>query len=464
MSDTVNAMAKEVDAAIARMLESLPAHAKICVAYSGGEDSTVLLHALAHTKARSRGEISLTAHHVHHGLSTNADAWAAHCTNVCAQLNVPLMISRVTVERSSKQGIEAAAREMRYRALHQWADAQKHVIALAHHQRDQAETVLLQLLRGAGPEGLSAMPAHGDNTLRPLLGTSKSAIAHYAQSHALKYIEDDTNADRRFARNRLRNEVWQPLIDAFAGAEHTLARAALLQTEAATLMHELAAIDAATCIGNSALDLTQWRRLSSARRRNVLRHWLNTLSVRALSFATLSEWEKQLASDHAEQNIKLRVPPSETDPHTYVRVYRGRAYRVTELLAAPDPVLWQGESELRFGDGRIEFSSAADARANGAHKTAAIRLPKSGERWTVRTRREGDAIALSPNSGHVTLKNIMQNANVAPWDRSRWPILVCDRKIAALPGLCIAAEFAASTDDSGVFPEWSDGIVTANTH
>jgi tRNA(Ile)-lysidine synthase len=461
MNDAVNAMADHVDSAIARMVASLPSGANICVAYSGGEDSTVLLHALT----KHREHISLSAQHVHHGLSANADAWAAHCSATCAALGVALTLSYIKVDGIQKQGIEAAAREARYAALRTHAAAHGHLIALAHHQRDQAETLLLQLLRGAGPEGLAAMPASDALLLRPLLAVSKAAISLYAITHSLKPVNDESNADRRFARNRLRIDVWPSLIHAFASAEHTLARGAVLQSEATTLMHELALIDAETCInGNSALDLTAWRRLNSARRRNVLRYWLETLAVRALSFATLAEWEKQLASESAEQNIKLRVPTSDANPQSYVRVYRGVAYHVHDREGAHDPVPWRGERQLRFGDGNVTFApaNAMDAHASAAKK-GALRLPREGEQWLLRTRLEGDAIMLSPQSGHVTLKNIMQNANVPPWDRARWPILVCNQKIAAVPGLCIAAEFVASPADSGVFPEWSARTITANS-
>jgi tRNA(Ile)-lysidine synthase len=461
MNDAVNAMAAHVDSAIARMVAALPSGANICVAYSGGEDSTVLLHALA----THREQISLSAQHVHHGLSANADAWAAHCNATCAALGVALTLSHVKVDGSRKQGIEAAARDARYAALRAHAAAHGHLIALAHHQRDQAETLLLQLLRGAGPEGLAAMPASDALLLRPLLAVGKAAISLYAITHALKSVNDESNADRRFARNRLRIDVWPVLINAFASAEHTLARGAALQAEAATLMHELALIDAETCINNnSALNLAAWRRLNSSRRRNVLRYWLETLAVRALSFAELAEWEKQLASESPEQNVTLRVPASDVNPHSHVRVYRGFAHRVRDLHVVQNPLPWGGESRLRFGDGNVTFASVNAINAHaGAAKKGSLRLPRDGEQWLLRTRREGDAIMLSPRSGHVALKNIMQNANVPPWDRAHWPILVCNQKIAAVPGLCIAAEFVASPAESGVFPEWSARTITANS-
>jgi tRNA(Ile)-lysidine synthase len=435
-----------VDAAIKRCQGESTNPVRICVAYSGGVDSTVLLHALAAQTFRNR--VVLSAHQVHHGLSPNADVWAAHCQASCDLLGVPLMVSRVEVDRHSKQGIEAAAREARYIALRDHAVEKHHVIALAHHRRDQAETLLLQLFRGTGPEGLAAMPSADAALVRPLLAVSKAAIDDYAAQFALQHIEDESNADTRFTRNRLRSEVWPQLAAAFPSAEHTLARASLLQAEAAALINELALIDAANCIHGGELALVPWRALSSARRRNLLRYWLDHAQVRALSFATLCEWEMQLCSQRAEQNIALRVPVSEANPDTFVRVFRGDAVLVrkpSEIAAIP----WHGESTLPFGDDEIRFVD--DKQYDSALR---IRKPRSNERWVLRQRQSGDRIKLSANSGHVALKNIMQNANIAPWLRDTWPILVCNGEIVVLPELCVNNSFTPANDESGVIPRW----------
>ena len=166
-------------------------------------DSVVLLHALAAAAAQQTTPAAwtLSAHHVHHGLSPNADAWAAHCQSLCTALSVPLTVHRVRVELDEGYGIEAAARSARYQSL---GNLDVDVVVLAHHARDQAETVLLQLLRGAGPAGTAAMPHGTGRYLRPLLNVHKAALETYATAHNLRWVKDESNADPRFARNRLR--------------------------------------------------------------------------------------------------------------------------------------------------------------------------------------------------------------------------------------------------------------------
>ena len=171
----------------------------ICVGYSGGLDSTVLLHAL-HDSARESGR-ALSAVHVHHGLSPNADRWSGHCERVCAALDVPLDVARVDVDRAAGLGIEAAAREARYRVF---ASRPERIVALAHHRDAQAESVLLQLLRGTGLKGAAAMPALREldarvTLYRPLLGYSRAGLEAWARERGLAWIEDESNADTMFA-------------------------------------------------------------------------------------------------------------------------------------------------------------------------------------------------------------------------------------------------------------------------
>jgi tRNA(Ile)-lysidine synthase len=456
MKKSADQPTQSLQLAIANALRLLPESAHVCIAFSGGEDSTVLLHALVAEHARTGQNLVLSALHVHHGLSPNADAWAAHCTHVCAQLKVPLTVTHVTVDRNAKQGIEAAAREARYHALFD----QKHTgvthIALAHHALDQAETVLLQLLRGAGPKGLSAM-AHGvmDVDLinaklwRPLLGVRKADISAYAKQHALSFIVDESNADERFARNRLRHAVWPNLLLAFPGAETTLARAAILQAEAAVLQRDIAEIDARHYIKNDALKLAPWRTLSSERRKNLLRFWLAQHACPALSFDRLSDWDRQLVAAETNQSVCLPTPL----PRASVRVYRDMAYWVRQSSHAM-PVAWLGAAETAFADDVISFTLSIDESTALDHASTHMRVPRAGEKWTLRTRNEGDTIKLSPNSGHVTFKNVMQNAGVPPWIRERWPVLVCNGTVAALPGLCVNSDFAAQTNEQGGQLAW----------
>ena len=416
--------------------------ATVCVALSGGVDSVVLLHALARLSA-TQPSWKLSAHHVHHGLSPNADDWAAHCGSICDALNVPLDCTRVEVDRNAGIGIEAAAREARYRALDA-LDAD--VIALAHHARDQAETVLLQLMRGAGPNGLASMPRLAQRYARPLLGAPRSAVQAYALAHQLKWIEDESNLDTRFSRNRLRLNVWPPLVAAFPSAEVTLARAATLQAEAAVLLRDLAMIDLQAISEGGVPRVSRLMALSVERQANALRQWVAVQSVPVPSFETLREWLRQLTSSNATQAILLGF--AKDGPN--VRVYRDQL-----LIEWPTgdwrQVQWTGEANVALGElaGHVTFSEAAPSDA-----PSSLRQPAPGESWLIRRRLPGDRVELSEASGHVSLKNVMQNAGVPPWLRDVWPLLICNNQIAAIAGVVTANHYKVRPGERGLACEW----------
>lgn len=254
----------------------LPAQgtAHLCVGYSGGLDSTVLLHLVA--AQRQAVGFTLSALHIHHGLMPEADAWAVHCAQVCASWAVPLTVERLTVAVTDK-GVEAAARDARRAAFaRQSVDA----IVLAQHQGDQAETLLFRLLRGAGTRGLSAMRpvvtvAGSPPLWRPLLSTPRAAILSYAEAHALSWIEDPSNTDVAYSRNFLRNAVLPVLAQRFPAVTSILARTAGQLAEDAALLDELAALDMQGAMdAQGRLRTACLAARSAPRARNVLRHWL----------------------------------------------------------------------------------------------------------------------------------------------------------------------------------------------
>jgi tRNA(Ile)-lysidine synthase len=251
----------------------ISATSRLCVAYSGGLDSSVLLHLLA--EARQSLGFSLTAVHVHHGLSNQADAWVRHCAQVCSALDVPLAIHQVDVQPAG-EGLEAAARAARYRVFCQ-LDAD--FLVLAHHRDDQAETVLLQLLRGASLKGLAAMPEARPLTeklmlLRPLLAATRAEIAAGAAEIGLNWVDDASNDDLRLARNALRQDVFPRLIQHFPHAPKALAQAAVQFTEAALLLDALAEQDGRAAITRNGLAISALQALPEARARNLLRRYL----------------------------------------------------------------------------------------------------------------------------------------------------------------------------------------------
>lgn len=421
-----------------------------CVAFSGGMDSTVLLHALVELRSRAaRNTVDettpgwqISAHHVHHGLSPNADAWATHCKTVCAMWAVPLTVTQVDVARDSVTGIEAAARAARYAAL---SAKNCDRIVLAHHARDQAETVLLQLLRGSGPKGLAAMPVCGDDNgtryLRPLLGLSHQVLADYAARHRLVWIEDESNSDHRFARNRLRHAVWPALTTAFPAAERTLARAAGLQAEAAQLLDDLAEMDLVRTRSGEGLRPSGLRTLPRHRRANLLRYWMQQRGLAMPSERRLDDWLRQLDSQRDNQNIVLSLGPDQPS----LRCYRDVLYVV------PQCVSWAPRSWTAATPAQVDLGAAGCVMFEPSDDADAVRLPRAGEVWSLRPRRTGDRIALSARSGHVSLKNVMQNAGVPPWLRDMWPLLICDNQVAAVAGVATAFAYKVpgASEDSG---------------
>ena len=264
---------------------------RVCVAFSGGIDSTALLHQLA--RARTFESFSIQALHVHHGLSPNANAWARHCRSVCAALNVPLRVRRVGVSRTPRTSLEEEARRARYAAFEA---VRADVIALAHHADDQAETVLLQLLRGAGPKGLAGMaPLKPLSTKglgrillwRPLLDCTRAELESYAQREELESIADESNADDRFKRNFIRRHVMPLLKQAFPAAALTLARAARHLAGASELIDALADADLAAAAEGRNLNVDPLKSLSDARLKNALRRWLDRSGLRQPSEARL---------------------------------------------------------------------------------------------------------------------------------------------------------------------------------
>jgi tRNA(Ile)-lysidine synthase len=405
----------------------------IAVALSGGLDSMVLLR-LAHAYAREHG-LSLSAFHVHHGLSPNADAWRAHCAAACVALGIGFDARDVSVEKG-KSGIEAAARKARYAAL--GAMCRAHGVDLlltAHHLDDQAETVLLQLLRGSGPAGLSGMDAAnrapallGDEQLlmaRPLLQTARADLEALAQEQGIDWVEDESNNDPRYARNALRHTVMPALAAAFPGFQTRVARSGMHVQSALRVLLEVADQDLDRCLDGDAIDLAQLRALSPDRINNVLRHWFSVRRLAMPSTAWMDEMIGQLFS--AREDAQLLV----VHPECHVRRHRERLYlvpKLPELAGMRDPddegifdkhaqvFAWRGEASLAFPDygGILHFDAAEQGfdpdwlRA----RSLAIDFRKGGER-----------LKLAPNRPTRSLKAHFQASGVPAWERTRLPIV-----------------------------------------
>ena len=391
----------EVPAAVRRAIEELRGK-RFLVGLSGGVDSVVLLHALA------AEELELRAAHVHHGLSPNADEWARFCQRLCRKLGVRLTVHRVKVAKRH----EASARAARYAALKKEAFD---VLALAHQLDDQAETVLLNLLRGAGPRGASGMPARGTIDgrvlLRPLLGVPRESIVAYARERELEWVEDESNAADVFSRNFLRLHVAPLLAQRYPRWREALARAA----------------------GHFA------RR--DADSRALVREFLSAQGLRAPSEAKLVEMLKQLSSGAPGTLIE--------HDGAQLRVYRGKV-----LVAKPqaerafEPLAWRGERKLAVPTlgGELRFS-----RARGAGIDP--KWLKDG-RLQVRLRAGGERLQPDARRPRRTLKNLFQEAGVPSWQRKKLPLLYCGDELVWAPGLGVDARYAAPQKTSGWVPEW----------
>jgi tRNA(Ile)-lysidine synthase len=417
---------------------------QLLLAYSGGLDSCVLLHLLV--QLRSELGFDLRAMHVHHGLSPNADDWVQFCEKTCATLDVPLRIVRVDVAVDKGSGIEAAARHARYQALF---EAEADFIVLAHHQDDQAETLLLQLLRGAGVKGLAAMAAmdRQRRLLRPLLDISRGELLQYATARDLDWIEDESNLDRRYDRNYLRHEVL-PLIEArFKSAKKVLARTAGHMAESAVLLDDLAQIDAA-CTGLSASEIRQrlpldcLRKLALPRARNLLRWWLSLNQLEMPSAARLADMLNQLlcAREDAAISIKLSADAQ-------LKRYRGAVYIDFRCSNAPFSLLWSGQPQLELPDGSfLTFEKRIGAGL------ACARL--GVEKLRIASRDGGERFKPDASRPTRTLKHLLQEANIPPWERQRLPLVYLDDELAMVPGIGVAANLQPEPNEAGLLIEW----------
>jgi tRNA(Ile)-lysidine synthase len=432
----------------ARSLDALRADASsraIAIAYSGGLDSSALLH-LAHAYAGAHG-IALFAFHVHHGISPNADAWLTHCEQQCAALGVRFAARKVTLAKG-KSGVEAAARKLRYAALGDMAHAHGvRLMLTAHHLDDQAETVLLQLLRGSGTAGLSGMDAAnaapellGNPELvmaRPLLPVSRAQLEAYVAEHGIAFVEDESNTHPRYARNALRHQVMPALAAAFPGFQERFARSAAHAQSAQRLLSELAVQDLASCLDKDSIDVAKLRAMSLDRAYNMLRHWFSTRALRMPSTAWLAEMVTQLVE--ARHDAQLLV----THPDCHIRRHRDRLYitpRLAELAGMRDPddegiivkegqqFRWNGEAQIAFPayGGSLHFEQAEEGIDPDWLRAQPLEID---------FRKGGERLKPAANRPTRALKYHYQACNVPAWERERLPIVSSGKALLFAAGI-----------------------------
>ena len=409
---------------------------------SGGIDSVAMLHALQHPNFF---DYQLSCVHVHHGLSPHADAWADFCEALCVGLQVPLKIHRVTVNRDDPAGIEGAARTERRQVF---AQLDVDFVLTAHHQNDQAETFLLQLLRGAGPKGLAAMaesqhhPEWQALQLRPLLQVTRAQIEHYAHEHALAWLDDESNSDLAYSRNYFRHAVVPLLEKRFPATVPVLARAATLQAEALAVLNDMARLDAQECIHEDQLDCTCLAQRTLPRARNLLRWFIEQQGCLMPSERRLDEGLRQIL--HAASDAQVRVTIA---PQFELRRYRGAAYIVpVQRCLEQAALIWHGEPQLHLEQAQCHVVMTS-AQGVGLSST---RLQRA--HVEVGVRRGGEHLRLVQNGPLRSLKNLLQEAHLPTWQRACLPLLWCDGELAWVSGIGFGADFLASPEELGIVP------------
>jgi len=418
----------------------------LCVAFSGGPDSTALLHALARlTEARERG---LRALHVDHGLHADSADWAKRCAGFCESLDVPLAAVRVQVDHARGEGIEAAARRARYAALAQSLQEGEWLV-LGHHRDDQVETVLLKLLRGAGPEGLGGMrvlrPFARGFLWRPLLETPRASLRKYLSENELACIDDPANADPRFARNVLRREILPRMAEHWPHADASILHAAQLCRLAFDYI-DSAAQNALANLRRDAdtLDVPGWLALPEALRAPVLDAWLHALGLPAPPDASRTELAKQ--ATHASEDST----PVIAWPGTEVRIWDGRLHAMPPLAAPPTDwqALWNGAPLALPQDcGELRLESIGQKSTHAANAFFDPPL-------TVRFRKGGERIKPAGDPHTRELRDLFQQAHVPPWLRVRCPLIYENDALIAVADLWISERGKTVFDACGARPRW----------
>jgi tRNA(Ile)-lysidine synthase len=435
IKETLGTFLKEVS-----LCDAVSLHPNIYVAYSGGVDSHVLLHALVQLVSNKQ----LKVIHIHHGLFQQADEWAAHCQKICNKLKVDCEIVKVKVDCSSGDSIEEAARNARYQVfakLLQDGD----VLVCAHHVDDQAETCLLQFLRGAGIKGLAAMPsvvrfAKG-YLARPFLSISRQDILTYAKQNKLSWVEDESNHDLKFTRNFLRYKVMPLFKKRWPGISKTIMRVSDHCAEANQLLKELAEQDLSLVHGKASntLSVQKLNNFSYVRQKNILREWLQNQGYLLPSTIKL----KHIIGDviNARGDAKSCVSWSDVE----VRRYQDDVYAMDALVQhdVGTHIFWDCKKDLQL-PANMGLLSCKKVVGKG------VRQDVIKEPLKVAFRQGGEACRLLNRQGTHQLKKLFQEWQVPPWLRDRVPLIYIADKLAMIVGFGVCEEFAAREDERGV--------------
>jgi len=436
-----SSLLNEVDKAFVLLNQSHKKIKSMTVALSGGVDSVVLLHLLHSLQKKHR--FILNATHVHHGLSKNADKWVKFCEKLCRDLSIPLDIHYVKLPKKKSLGIEGEARQLRYEKLLQ---SKSDLVVLAHHADDQAETFLLQLIRGAGVKGLASM-AHLDDTRklwRPLLNTSRIDIEKYAKQHKLKWIEDESNLNIDFDRNFIRSKILPILKNRFNHIIKVIYRSSIHLAEAQNLLDDLAKLDLKSYLKSvnykHILQVKSFNKLSLTRAKNVLRYWLELNDQLMPSRDLLDELLRQVLT--AKKDAELKI---ELSKDYEIRRYKDEIYLVHKNKQTHKnyEIVWNGESEILLPNGtKLKFKKV---------KGKGISLEKMKNKKLIISNRKGGE-SFKPDLKRPTkkIKQMLQESDLPPWERENLPLIFVGNELASVPNFGIDVKFQCNLKEIGL--------------
>jgi tRNA(Ile)-lysidine synthase len=385
---------------------------------------------------------------VHHGLQHEADSWQAYCEQCCKDYNIPLETIQLSLKVKGGESLEAVAREARYTAMAERM-GEGELLLTAQHQDDQAETLLLQLMRGSGPAGLAAMPpltrfATGW-LARPLLDCPRQSLEHYAREHRLIWQEDPSNQNQRFDRNFIRHQVMPLLRSRWPSASTTLSRAARLSGELLLLVREEAEEDLAKARSSDSntLSTSTLKQFDSVRLRNLLRHWIGVTGAPLPSSKKLARIEQEAVYGRIDSVPLIAWGGWE------VRRYRDRLFlnRVQVFKLPTHPLSWKDGDELTLPEGLGRLIAQ-----QGEGGIAAARWRQSNVE--VRFRHGGERCQLPGQSYHRALKKLFQEWGVPPWERNYIPLVYLDGELAVVPGHCVCQPFQVQADENAMVIDW----------
>jgi len=433
----------------AELVRHVPRGARLTLALSGGVDSIALLDILA--ALAPRHTLALDCLHVDHGISPNASQWARFARAAARRYGLHCAVRKAQLAPHRALGLEGAARAARY-AL--FAGLTADFVALAQHEDDQAETVLLQLARGAGPAGLAGMPAVRPQSgrgrrpapvlFRPLLGVTRAEIEAFARDRGLAWVEDESNADTRRARNLVRHRILPLLREINPQASANLARSAALMAEANDVVLAVAADDAAGAAIDGRIAVSALGALPRARAKNVLRLALMQAGIAAPDSVRLEEALRQLLDAKADAAVRVAMGDAE------IRRFRG--YMWVLRLVADVPAGYRA----RWSGGRTwplpALGGVLRLKRTTGRGLAVAAVQFSG--LEVRVRRGGERLRTDARRPRRALKALLQESGVPPWERARLPLLYCAGELAWVAGIGVAAGLRAGPGEAGLEPVW----------